>query len=112
MQLRQQPTVSGKVVEEISILRQQAEEKSLAINYLTQRILHIENILKNIKQKYAMQCQAAHEMGRKAESVYSKMGTLDQVVEMALRYNEEINKVKEENIMLESQSRLMDLELC
>ena len=94
------------------MLRQQTEEKALAINYLTQRILHIENILKNIKQKYAIQCQAAQEMSKKAESVYSKMGTLDQVVEMALRYSEEFNKVAEVNIMLESQSRLADIELC
>ena len=47
-----------------------------------------------------MQCQAAQDMHRKAESIYGKMGTLDQIVEMALRYNEEFNKVAEENIML------------
>jgi hypothetical protein len=84
----------------------------LTINHLTQRILHIESILKNLKQKYAMQCQVAQEMNRRAESVYGKVGMLDQIVEMAMRYNEEVNRVKEENIMLESQSRLMDIEMC
>ena len=51
-------------------------------------------------------------MRRKIENVNKKMVFLDQVTEMANRYAAEYMKVSEQNVMLESQSRLLDLEMC
>ena len=51
-------------------------------------------------------------MRRKIESVNKKMEFLDQVTEMATRYASEYMKVSEQNMMLESQSRLLDVEMC
>jgi ferritin-like metal-binding protein YciE len=81
----------------------------MAISVLKKRIETIENILKALKQRYTMQCHLSEEMRRKVESVAGKMTLLDQVVDMARHYSEEFSKVSEQNIMLESQSRLLDL---
>lgn len=40
------------------------------------------------------------------------MGFFDQVIDMANRYSEELEKVNETNMMLESHNRLLDLEMC
>lgn len=51
-------------------------------------------------------------MRRKVESASVKVGFVEEVLDMANRYAEELTKVNETNMMLESQNRLLDLEMC
>lgn len=59
-----------------------------------------------------MQYHLGEEMRRKLESVSGKMVFFDQIIDMAIHYSEQLEKANEANIMLESQNRLLDLEMC
>ena len=56
MELRQKPTVSAKLSEEIVSIREECSQKTMMISMLTKRIETIEGILRSVKQRYMMQC--------------------------------------------------------
>lgn len=57
MQVRSQPRLAKELIEEISLLRSQADEHNNTISHLLQRMGRMETLLGYVKQAYAASAQ-------------------------------------------------------
>ena len=72
----------------------------------------MEQLLRGIKQRCAGQLQFSQDLGRRAEAAMRQMGCVEELMALVHRYADELNRVSEENVMLQSQRGFNQVEMC